>query len=153
MKILLDSWKKIKEIKRTTIEGGAPQTKKVITKKPRVALGGPPTSAKALELHPLRVPTAKDDNEVEIILASIPVVLISSSAMAPLAMSPTKPSSLVQVEAKRKSKAPMTSSEPKKTPQDEEYIHIEAEVRNTTSALKSKGLAEKLVKMILLPQD
>lgn len=47
----------------------------------------------------------------------------------------------------------MTSSKPEKAPQGEECIRLEAKVWKTTSTLKSKGLAEKLVKMILLPQD
>lgn len=68
--------------------------------------------ARALASCPPRALTAEDDNEVEIIQASILAVLVSSSTSAPLTMAPRKPSLSAQVEAERKGNSLITSLKP-----------------------------------------
>lgn len=111
-------------------------------------------SARALTSHPLRALIIEDDeDEVEIVSAPIPTIPVSTSTSIVPARAPRKLSTLVQAKAKKKGKAPMTFAEPEETPQDEEYIHVTVDVRKTASTLKSKGLAKKMVKMILFSRD
>lgn len=47
----------------------------------------------------------------------------------------------------------MTFVELEKTFKDEEYLQILASVLKIASTIKSKSLAKKILKMILIPQD
>lgn len=100
-----------------------------------------------------KAPTFADNDDMEIIPVSIPTVSILSSMPTPPVAASRRPSPLVLAKAVGRGKAPMTSLKPEKASQFEEYIQIEVEVRKITSAIRNKGLAEKLVKMTLLPQD
>lgn len=103
MKVSLDALKKAK--KRTATEGGAPKTKKAITKKPQVALGGPSASSRAPALYPPKALTTMDDDDMEIVLALIFVVPVSFATLAPstAGLRDLRPS--IPEEAKRKGKA------------------------------------------------
>lgn len=93
-------------------------------------------------MHQARAPTIEDeDDEVEV---------VPTLALTMLVAIPKKPSTSVRAEAERKGKALMTSTEPE-TPQ--EHLQISARVLKYVSAIKSKSLAEKMLKMILLSQD
>lgn len=72
--------------KRATTEGGAPQLKKAVSKKPLVAIGGPSASARTLTSCLIKAPSVVDDDEMEIFLAPTPIAPTSSPALAPLAI-------------------------------------------------------------------
>lgn len=151
MKVSLANLKKAKMKKGTTDKGGAPKPKNVVSKEHLSSSQGSSALARAPATHLSSSPTVKeDDNEVEVILAPTLTIPIFSSVPIPIVIFSRQLSTLVQAEAKRKGKAPMNSMEPEETPQNEEYLEILASVLKTTSTIKSKSLAEKMVKMILL---
>lgn len=91
MKVFLADLKKAKVKNRIVAEGGAPPLKKAITKRPRVALGGPSTLAKAPASHLPSAPIIEeDDNKVEVILALILAIPISSSTLTSPVATPRK---------------------------------------------------------------
>lgn len=153
--VSVDDIKKAKTKKRAVTKGGASQIRTTIAKKPRVAIRGL-ASVRAIATHQSSTPiTEKDDDEVEVILAPTPAVPVSSPALEPpiANLIPHKVSTSVRAEAKKKGKALMTLVEPEETPQNEEYLQITANVLKSASAIRSKSLAKRMVKMILLPQN
>lgn len=82
MNVLLETRKTTK--KKVAVEGGAQQSKKEVSNKPLVALGGLLASTRAPVPHLSKAPTVVDDDEVEIILVLILIVPISFLALAPL---------------------------------------------------------------------
>lgn len=59
----------------------------------------------------------------------------------------------VKIETKMKGKALMTPIEPEEAPREEQYLQISARVLKDASAIRSKSLAKRRLKMILLSQD
>lgn len=80
MKVSVANITKAMSNKKIAIKGEASQPRGVNAKKPRVALRGLSTSAKAPPACQTRVPTIeKDDDEVEVILTPAATILVSSS--------------------------------------------------------------------------
>lgn len=124
-------------------------------------LGSPSTLTRALASCLIEVPTVTDNDEVEVIpvptsIAPIFFLVLAQPIIAVLFLlvASRQLGSLGQAEVEGRGKASITLSKVEKAPQnEEEYIWMEVDVRKTASALRNKGLAEKLVKMIFLSRD
>lgn len=59
---------------------------------------------------------------------------------------------VVHADVEGRGKAPMIPREPEEAPK-EEYLKVYVKILKDASIIKCKNLVEKMLKMILLPQD
>lgn len=145
MKVFMANINKAKAKKRGIAKGGAPQAMIAIAKKPWVVLGGPSVSSKALAACLPRSPATEDDDDnVEVISAPIPIVLVSFLVPTISVTILVKLNTSIRAGIDGRVKAPMTLAKLKESPQEEEYLHIGPRVLKDALAIKSKSLVERM---------
>lgn len=134
--------KKAKVRKKKATKGEASQPRDAVTKKPRVVFKGPSTSARVPPMHQTRS-LVEEDNEVEVVPAPEPTILVSSSALTIPITIPKKSSTLVRAETKRKVKAPMALKGLKEAVKEDEYWEISAIVLKDALAIEEQKSSQE----------